>query len=456
MSIKSKQYWKQKVQQNISSQNPLIDVELGPVYDTVVNPVGVVLEEMSADVESVRKITDISRYEEWTDAELEAIAANFGLVRRSSTRATCTVTFYTVSKPTVAVVIPRNTVVSTLSGIRYRTLVRVVVAVGNIEDYKNTTTGRYEISGYVEALNAGSESVVAAGAIVRLEGRGVIGIIGVTNKVSTIGGSDGETNEQLVERIRMLVQGGVGGTTSNGLKLRLLQAFDGVIKSVEVDTDTPLVSSTVDVWFLGSILVEEAQVTYWFGRDITLSKEPVVDIVEVSSGGITFVKNIDYILVKDFESAWARTNKAKDKVRFISSSKPAYGAEVIIDYTRNGLLDDVESWESKEYNRVIGLELRYREGKSQNVEISVSVVLQIGFGDETKSMVQENTYNYVNSRGLGDSLELADIMYVIKSIPGVDNAVIQKLCNKGGLGATDLASDKSTYFVVDLGDIIIS
>lgn len=456
MATKSKSYWRTKIQQGITTRNAAVDVEFGTVYDVVVAPVGDVLEELSADVDSVQKIMDITRWQEWTAEEADKVAVGYGLYRRSGTKATGVVTFYAVNKPTVDVVIPRNTVVSTSNGIQFRVTTKVQVAEADVANYKNAVTGRYEFNAYVEALQAGVAGVAGAGTIIKYDSGQLQGVSSVVSKTATVGGAEEEINESLVKRILMKAQGGMGGAVGNGLRLRLLQAFDGVISSIELEESAPIVDGTVDIWYLGARLVSAEISTYWFGRDVVIGNGPVTEVTEVSSNAVVYTQGVDYILVKDTTSGFARSPQAQDKIRWLSQTKPTYGAEVTIRYIKNAFAQDIADWIARYYMQVTGLQLRYREGISESTEVAVTVVVQAGFDpDDVKDNVKTALNDYINSRKLGDNIEQADLIYTMKSVAGVDNVTITKLCLKGGSGVQDLTVPKSKYFVIVLADITV-
>ena len=456
MTMQGQQYWRQKMQQGISSLNPNIDVEFGTVFDTIVHPTGVVLEELSQTIDDLGRLIDLGRWPEWSDTEMEQIAANYGLTRRSGTKATGVVLFFTTTKPTQDVVIPRNTVVSTINRIQFRTVARLQIPMEAIDGYKNVVTGRYEFPVHVEAVKTGATGNVAAGSIIVYNETGAVGAVNVVNRAGTIGGGDPENNQQLSSRIRMLVQGGIGGTTVNGLRLRLLAAFEGEVTSVAIEADSPIVDGTTDVWFVGSKLDAGSLITYWFSRDIVLSVGSIVDVVSVESAGVTYAEGVDWVLVRDLHSGWARTSQSRDAIRWISASRPTFGAQVTIQYTKNVLLDCIEAWANMDHNKVMGLEIKYREGVPIQIELRASLGLVRGFGGEVVANVRESIAQFINTRGLGESLEMADVIHIAKQVPGVDNITITKLSLKGGDGVADLVAKKSEYFRGLLENIIIT
>ena len=74
-----KDAWIALIQQEITKNNPAIDVEFGPVYDTIIAPMATVLERIDNRLDYIKSIVDINKWSEWTDEDLESIAANYGV-----------------------------------------------------------------------------------------------------------------------------------------------------------------------------------------------------------------------------------------------------------------------------------------------------------------------------------------------------------------------------------------
>jgi len=453
MGAKTRTYWQQKLQSLITEKNPELDVEFGPIFDSVVYPVSVALEELYGELDKVSILTDLSRWQEWSDDDIDRIASNYGLVRREGTKAYGEVIFYSATRPTVDVKIPADTAVATVDGIMFRVLTPLEVSVSNVDAYKNVVTGRYEFPVFVESIETGKKNNVAPGSIVVIQGS-VSGVSKVVNRVEMRGGSDEESSVQLLNRIKLLVQGGTSNLTENGLKLKLLSVFDLVLKSVEVEASSPIVKGELDVWYIGERLVSEELSTYWFGSSvIPFPKGGVKDVLEVYSGITVYVKDVDWQLVKDDFSVYKGTSKARDKLVWISTNKPAFGSEVRVVYVRNGFRDDIEEWGSA--NKVLGVNVNYREGEEIYITLSMKIRLVVGFGVSVLEDVKKEIYDYVNNKGLGESLEENELIVVAKGVVGVSSAEVTKLCKEGDSGVYDISVMKSQYVVLNYGDLVI-
>jgi hypothetical protein len=449
----SKQQWQTVIQQAITSYNPALDVEFGPIFDGVVKPVAQVLELLDRRYEYIKSILDLSEWESWSTADLDSIAGNYGLARRGGTKANGVLTFYTTIRPSGNIVVAENTTVMTASGIKFRTTTEISVALVDIGLYKNAVTGRYEFPCTVEAYNSGTTGNVSAGSITRLSNT-ITGITNCVNKQALTGGAETESNEMLVNRIKFAIQGG-RGLTASAIKLNLLQNFSA-ISDIAVESALPLIDGTVDIFYKGTRTVETEDNTYWFGGDIILKKTPVLDVISVISGVTEFVREVDWTFVRDTSSAFARTNVARDRIVWLGEATPAYGGAVDITYLYNALADDISAWERTNENRILGTELIYREALAQGIELTANVRLYQGYGSSVLVQIQDYITSWVASLGINGSLEQSDLQFNLrKDIAGIDNFVITKLCLKGGSGISDLIIDKSGYFQIQEAEDIV-
>jgi len=451
-----KDAWIALIQQEITKNNPAIDVEFGPVYDTIIAPMATVLERIDNRLDYIKSIVDINKWSEWTDEDLESIAANYGLTRRVGTKATGVITFFATSRPSGDVNISKDVTIMTVTNIKFLTTDSLTVLHDNIDSYKNTTTGRYEFNVPIQAVTAGSSGDVPAGSIISMSSYSG-SINGVVNKIATQGGYDEESNEELVNRIKTLIQGGYNPATVNNMCLYFINNFPN-IRDIAIEKDNPIISGTIDVFYIGTNILSAQDSTYWYGANILLQSTPVIIVQEVSSGATVFTPEIDYILVLDAVSMNAGTNKAFDKIVWMEGGlKPSLGAIVTISYYYNDLANLIDTWQKQDYNVPIDVRFIYRQAISQSVELQANVKLYKGYGTDTMNALQTFLYNEINSYLLGESLEISDIDDIIRNnISGIDNFLVTKLCIKGGSGANDLKIGKSGYFIIDVNDIVLT
>ncbi len=321
MSI-TKEELRTLIQQTISSSNPEIDVEFGPVYNIFINPTAILLEMIDKRLDYIKNIGDIDKLKDLSEKDLDSYARMFGIKRKQGTKATGIVTFFTTTVSTSPINIEQGTAVQTQEGVRFVTTQPFFVLPDSIELYKNPITSRYEFHVSVEAVEEGSQGNVPASSISLLLDI-VPGIKGVVNKTATIGGYDRETNEQFANKIKLVLQGGLNPSSINGTIVRLLA--NNYIKDVRVEKQKPIVPGTIDFYYIGSKMAYEEEIAYWYGFNTYFKKRPVIEVVEVVSGGNVFVPGVDYIFSRDTSSAYARTSRANDKIVWLENgSRPSY------------------------------------------------------------------------------------------------------------------------------------
>jgi hypothetical protein len=445
--------WENELKRKISELNPDIDVEFGAVYDLIIRPMAQILSDIDIRMGYIESLLDASRWNELDDEEVELLAKNYGLVRRDGTKASCVVTFYAIRKPAGKVIIPEGFVVSTTDGIKFLTTQRVEVLANEVDNYRNTVTGRYEFPVQVIAMESGMKGNVAQGTITVMS-QGLRYIDGCVNKISASGGSEIESNAQLIDRIKGAVRGGYSSSTLDSLKYSLLVLFDS-IADMSIEKVSPVIEGTVDVYYKGVELETVVEKTYWYGLDIYLKNRPVREVVRVASGAVEYQQGVDWMFVKDVTSAWRGTDKARDRIVWISNNRPGTGAEVTIEYVYNRLGKRLVDWAKYDENRFIEPIVMYREAVAVAVEMEADVRLYKGYGSATIESIKDVIYAYVNSDlMLGQSLEVADVIEIVMSkVKGIDNIVFRKFCRLGEDKVEDLSIEKSQYFTVSRDNI---
>lgn len=138
--------------------------------------------------ETLKRVFAKSAAEYGYSEDLEKRASEFGIYRKSGTKATGQVKF-TGDNNTL---IPTGTLVQTESGMQFKTLTNA------------TITNGYAVVN-IEALNIGTQYNVNANIINQLPIQ-IVGVISVTNELPTTGGTDIETDQALLGRLLLKVQ----------------------------------------------------------------------------------------------------------------------------------------------------------------------------------------------------------------------------------------------------------
>lgn len=445
-----------ELQRSITTLNPNIDVEFGPVYDIFVKPIAEILEKVYDRIGYTEFVTDWSKMIEWSEEDLDKYMLNFGLKRSQGTYAVGVVTFYTNVKPVVDVKIPLGTVVETRNGIQFITVEEFFCAVNEVERFRNLVTGRYEFNVRVRSVDVGGDKNVPAGTIVRMV-TAVPRIVGVVNKGAMIGGSGRESNKSFVEKLKMLVSGGLGIFSLENLKLKLLKDFESYMQDVSIVKEESIIDGIVDVFFKGVILKSVVETKVNYGFDLFLDKAPVIDVISVRAGMTEYVRGIDWEFLPD-TGGYSGTTKGYGRISWMyGGAMPEIGTEVVVEYQYNGLVEEVEDWMLKSGIRFMFPFVVFRSAMEVKIEVGVKVRFFEGFLFRNYvQQVKNEIVQYVNGLKLGERLEVSDLVYILrKRIPGIDNVVVTKLCRKGESGVGDIVVKKFEYFSVGLEDIVV-
>ena len=203
-------------------------------------------------------LTSNSDVQAMIDAAFEAYASNYGVFRRSGRPSQGEVTFFTTTRPTRTIQLPLGTQVSG-GGRTFRTTRASAIPLNQIASFFNPVTGRFQVTVPVKATQAGSNGNVGAGQV-RSVGSSVSGV-SVTNSAAMFGGTDEETNAQLMDRARNRLASVDSGTVRGYLQIAADQP--GVVRANVVGAGNPLMQrdlddngvhrgGKVDVWVIGS------------------------------------------------------------------------------------------------------------------------------------------------------------------------------------------------------------
>ena len=186
--------------QKIKEVNPNIDTRPGSVYrDIVLNPFSSLLSSYQTDHDHVIKTQSVVDLTEVTEAELDAVGANFLIERNSGTRAGGNIRLYFSTSRNL--VIPAGTQFTGPSGLKFTTssvysITRSQME-ANVDDYPNYDSGDI----FIQASAAGVESNLPNGSVFSMDGTTDI----TPNKTVSVekfkNGTTGEDNETFFARI---------------------------------------------------------------------------------------------------------------------------------------------------------------------------------------------------------------------------------------------------------------
>lgn len=175
----------ENIRSEILSEIESLNTSEGSFVSEIVTPISLEFENTYREF---AKICDLSFLDKITGEYLELRASEYGIERKNGTYATGEVTFYGVDDTVVS----KGTIVTTIGGLLYYTTEETVI---------NSGEGKASII----AENIGISSNVSKGNITSM-GVSVIGVSSVINENETTGGTNIETDDELLLRLLFVLQ----------------------------------------------------------------------------------------------------------------------------------------------------------------------------------------------------------------------------------------------------------
>ena len=366
------------IQQSVETADPTIESRSGPVYNIMLQPVSNEIAKIEAEQERIGALYSLQFQEVATGAETEALATNFGIQRAPGTKATAVVFFFRSTRPVEAAQVRRGTLVGNLDGtLNYIVQEDVVIDPANADSFFNASRRTFEVAVNVEAVSPGANFNIPAFRINNLITPNV-DFDGVENRAPVEGGSEEETQNSEVNRIRERFAGLNTGSV-DGIRFVASNSFPEIVQDVAViQPASDLFRRTVltpglDVYIAGSNLetVRQNFVALGGETEILLASPPSIPSSLVLQ--INGIINVDAVIVKD-TGTLANTVQANEIV-FLAS--PLISGDVVtFTYAFNRLIFDVQDIYSPS---TVGDSLLFGTNilVYESVEVPITVVMSI-------------------------------------------------------------------------------
>jgi len=418
----------QSMIQAMQSLDSSFSTEIGsPNRDIVIDVPAEELADLYLEIEAVATKQSIAFPEKLTLQNMVDYAANWGITRKSGTKATVTVYFQTSTEPTADIRIDAGKRVSTLAdpvagtaAVEFKTIEAKLLPYNRRDSYFNSSSGLWEIPVQCQAVEAGVSGNVATGKIVVLVDP-ITGVDAVENKAPASGGTDAESKALLAQRV---IDSYVGGdkSTPTGI-LAAVESLSGVEAALVVtagDSEMKragLLGNAVDVFVRGSDL---RTVTDSFVYDpstpkLIFTEQPVYSIDSVTDdSGNSYTEGSQYQLVKD-TSDYSGSRQAQDAIVFITGQEPAEGAVVSVTYSYNSLIKTVQSLFAQTENDIVNLDILVREPVLVYVVVEMKVKLSTGIGASVLAVLESLVTEYLNALPMGQDVEQSDVITLVQS-----------------------------------------
>lgn len=248
------------VRQKIKEYNSDIDTRpTSALYDLVIIPLSLIYASIKAEIDYIMISRSISNAEYLPDDEMDLLASNLFITRRSGTLSKGVVYYY-FSEP-IDTTIPKGAQIESEDGLIFIVDEAVIISHGAMS--VNMSYGMYYLSVNVTAAGYGEEYNLAAEKIIRSI-FSVPNAIKVTNPNAIAGGGERESNVQMAERMRTAI------TSRNLITKRS-------INTTLLDT-YPFITEIQTVGFGDEDMVRDTQVVVVNSTDYTMHMGGCVDV----------------------------------------------------------------------------------------------------------------------------------------------------------------------------------
>lgn len=463
-----------RIKKRIAYANPEIDLTNGNVTTDL--GVDANAEEFNSLDENLQriKLLYLLENEAFTDEEADALANSLGIPRILASRATTTLRIGLAAAPAFGMSVTYSagsTVATAGTSGAQKTFVLTSDGIITSTTPFNPNSGYYECSVSIQATEAGTASNVGQGTINTVVSMTSSADI-IYNPDSVTNGSDIETTDELLTRIKQHLAGLVSGTIP--YYEETVSEDQRVVDLVVVDPDHEYSlrgPASIDVYIQGSQISSYNQLVSSRQQSVDLDKKPVVlgsavvSYIDNNGNPGSYTEGDGFTLVKDTTSFVATSTKAHDKLvwdnttyNFIKTLNEDY----TISYSYNRLVEDLQTQLTARDVKTIGADILVKETTSADTTMAFGIVTLPGFDFETvKNNVIYNIQNYVNNLKLNIALRQSDIINIIENTSGVDylrdfgGKMFTRFCLLGEDKVNDLEATPLEYYRIAAANIIV-
>ena len=439
----------------ILRKNSKIDVTPGQVIrDVLIDAPADQMAQLYQELDTIRTAQSLLNANQMSTADMDNLASNYGIIRKSSVSANGTVTFYSVTQPTSDFEIPAGTRVSTQADstnnqIIFRTTSAVKFIAALEANAYNPDNGYWEIQAPVSAENGGTSGNVGPNSIVSI--LNFDSPFRVVNNISMTGGSDQESNVNLAARVLDSFTGNNKGT-KNGYE-GTIRSQAGVLDALVQGPGDPLMvrdggqGGKVDIWtyFASSTSVQlspdsdttPSLLVNWNDSQASLDDynfilpgQPMVTDAEFTVYGTTGPDNpltnvilfesrnpapsgIPYVSAGDYHYTIVKNNNlnngqsvlAQDKITwnpltlnqlqsYPSGVNTGNNLQLAITYSFNQTINDLQAIIDDPNNKIITADILVKQAIDLIIDIQMTVSLLPAYLT-TNSIIDQTTNNVI-------------------------------------------------------------
>lgn len=453
---------------SVNQRDPSLDTRIDAVRDLFIDPMSGVLEQVNDRIVYVSNLLSLKYVNKIVPDDLDDLVYNEGIIRWNGSRSVTILTFSRTQPPLVDIVIPINfpvaTAVDPTTGLSivFKTIESVTMFASAPSAYYNAETEKYEIEVAAASIVVGINTNVGAYTITNPR-RPLVGIDEIFNKYSTESGRGTETNRELADRYLLHVSGSQLGSP-DGMKRFVLDNFGSIIDAYVVYGENEFLeremddAGAVDIWVLGNSPLTRTYTVSYPGVEtlIKFDRQPLVRVISVSDGSVTYVEGVDYVVVFD-EDIYSRSNRCSDGIKFLTTgSVPVINAPLTIIYEYNSIINVLTSFFTQPEYYSMSSNVLYRWAKQKNIQIEANLKIRSGNPTIVAEAVRNSINSYINGLRLGEDVEEFDIDSVVSRVYGVDNWVYSTLSVVDDVGVSDIIIAPYEYARISNANLVIN
>ena len=449
-----KDYLKQKIKE----VDALIDTrDNNGLGDLLIKPVTAILQPVADEIIRIANNQSLLNAASMNETELDELMANIFVTRKAGSKSRGEVRIFFVDP--IAITIPTASEFLTSEGLRFFSLADVTITANQMS--LNKDGDFYYVDVLLEAETVGSAGNIAPGAIIDFPG-GPSNLARVENLATFTGGTDRETNTDLVERgkeaitVRDLV-------SKPAIKTVLLQEFDFIrdIRVIgygdpEMERDfligdnlelglfppIDLLDSTlglhiggkVDIYIRSVTLTEETvridglkQFVILRPKDgfdpvvdpvnlqyVNLLKRPLIDIVSIQPIDVVTGDPIGPPLIPTLDFAFIVDNKTvrfsiRERNRLQIFNGLFLNGSVLLTYRHSPDVVTVQDFVDSEDHRVVTADIVVKFTNPAFVDVGLVVTIGETAGVTAADLLGK-LVTYINGLKVGERLEVSDLV----------------------------------------------
>lgn len=362
--------------------------------------------------------------------DINALAADFGVTRKSAEYATGTVRFYVDSSSAFSLALGSKVSTSGSSPIMFSTTQSVSGVTPSVDLDENT----FFVDVTVRADSSGEVGNVMANTI-QVQSPATTRVLRVNNLVSTSGGKNRESNADLLARI-LQAPSSIAINTRQGYKAWTL-AVNGIFDAVVVGAGDPMMTrataGAVDIFVIGE---DQATTTVKIkitvsGEEYILPFQPVLSVASVKDfpTQVPYTEGSGYIVVLDTAGGYAGSSMAVTKIVFDPSVGPAPGDYVEISFTYDAKILDLQTTLLNDaYEDVPGSFVLFKRGVRWLVVVEARIVPLPGYSMAVaQAAVSTAISDFLAEVALDKDIDYSDLLVVAAQATSGGSEVVDRI-----------------------------